>query len=145
MSQCLFAGTQIKWFQVLLALIILFVINDLLAPNENGSKYCYLSAVDPRPLSVIKKGSGDWKDTVGRILYGLWFDMTNRLVELGLSDRPGCKISGKVACFTSWDHYGCHFTDCSATRIPSSSIACHHLRLTLGKSYSLQRCSQCIL
>ena len=40
----------VKWFQVLLTLIILFNINHLFAHSLNGFKYCHIHAIDPQPL-----------------------------------------------------------------------------------------------
>ena len=76
-------------------------------------------------------------------------DIISWLIEWVLSDRPYSSVRDKVECCKSRDHFGCRVTDCSATRIPYSSITGRHPRLTgrlIGKSLTpLQRCSWRIL
>ena len=74
--------------------------------------------------------------------------MTSRLIGLGLSDCPSSPVRAKVECCEPHDLLGCQVMDCSATRIPSSSITGHHPRPTgslIGGGTPLQRCSQHIL
>ena len=56
--------------------------------------------------------------------------MTSRLIGLGLSDYPSSPVRVEVEGCKSHDLFGCQVKDCSATRIPSSSIMDHHPQST---------------
>ena len=53
-------------------------------------------------------------------------DMTSRMIRSSLSDRPFSPVSAKEECCESHDLFSCQVTDCSATRILSSSITGRH-------------------
>ena len=72
------------------------------------------------------------------------------MIRSGLSDHSSGPVRTKVDYCKSHDHFGCQVTDCSATRIPSSSIMDHHPPpmggLVGGRGFtSLQRCKWSIL
>ena len=52
--------------------------------------------------------------------------MTSQLIESGLSNRPYSLVGAKEECCKSHDLFSCQVMDCSATRIPSSSVTGHH-------------------
>ena len=76
-------------------------------------------------------------------------DMTSRLIGSDLSNQQSSPVRAKVECCKSHNLFSCHVTDCSATRISSSSIMGCHLwptgRLIGGGLTPLQRCSWGIL
>ena len=76
-------------------------------------------------------------------------DMTSRLSGSGLSDCPSSPVRAKVECCESHDLFSCQVTDCSATRIPSSSLMGRHPwptgSLVGGGVTPLQRCNRRIL
>ena len=78
------------------------------------------------------------KNTFEKIIEVLRFDMTLRLIKSGLSDHLSSPVRAKVECFRSCEHFVSRVTNCSTTRIPSSS---RHPRPTSGLfrwgSYSL--------
>ena len=58
--------------------------------------------------------------------------MTVQLIRSGLSNQPSSPVRTKVECCKSCDFFGCQVMDCSATRIPSSSIMGQHPQSTVS-------------
>ena len=56
--------------------------------------------------------------------------MSSRLIGSGLSDCLSSPVRAKVECCKSCDLFSCRVKDCTATRIPSSSIMGCHSRST---------------
>ena len=77
---------------------------------------CSLKMIDLTAIILIQIFVKIWKRT----------NMTSRLIRLGLSDHPSTPVRAKVECCKSHDLFSCWVMDCSATRIPSSSITGHH-------------------
>ena len=61
------------------------------------------------------------KNTAETIISVLQFDMTNRMIGLGLSDRHSSPVKAKVEYYKSHNYFCCWVTDYSATGMPSSS------------------------